>query len=65
MQSPDPILPPPPHNTPELEENYTEEERFNVDIDAPESDWSDWSLEVHPSAASSGQDQSAISFSEG
>lgn len=65
MQSPDSPLPPPPHNTPEPEDNYTDEERFNVDIDVPDSDWSDWSLEVHHSPVSSGQNQSAISFLEG
>lgn len=52
------------------EDNYTEEEGFNVDQDEPDPDWSDWSLEVfpptpRPSPISSEQDQSGLSFSEG
>ncbi|XP_026387529.1 uncharacterized protein LOC113282696 isoform X2 [Papaver somniferum] len=48
---------------PSPEDNYSEEERFNVNIDEPDPDWNDWSLEVHPSPNSSGQEQSALSFS--
>ncbi|KAI3832552.1 hypothetical protein MKW98_002098 [Papaver atlanticum] len=52
------------------DDNYTEEERYNVDQDEPDPDWSDWSLEVfpptlRPSPISSDQYQSGLSFSEG
>ncbi|XP_026423293.1 uncharacterized protein LOC113319236 [Papaver somniferum] len=48
---------------PSPEDNYSEEERFNLDVDEPDPDWNDWSLEVHPSPNSSGQEQSPLSFS--
>ncbi|RZC74085.1 hypothetical protein C5167_049567 [Papaver somniferum] len=53
----------PPAPPPSPENNYSEEERFNVDVEDPDPEWNDWSLEVHPSPISSSQEQSALSFS--
>lgn len=70
MHIPQPVQLAPMDFMPDPHDNYSEEERYNVDLDEPDSDWSDWSLEVYPptprpSHVSSDQEQSAISSSEG
>ncbi|KAI3903893.1 hypothetical protein MKW92_021798, partial [Papaver armeniacum] len=50
---------------PEYDDDYHQEMLYNVDIDEPDTDWSDWASTHIESQAISDQDRSEISFFTG